>query len=93
MEVQKKFEICGVLKKESRFTGRTSHQADQHGYLPEVKVKISEQMPDQIINSSARSAVTKKLGLNPLLAEDLSKYKSVMISICQGTDRGQSKET
>jgi hypothetical protein len=42
LEVQKKFEIRGVLKKESRFTGRTSHQADQHGYLPEVKVEISE---------------------------------------------------
>jgi hypothetical protein len=28
-------------------------------------------MPDQIINSSARSAVTKKLGFNQWLVEDL----------------------
>jgi hypothetical protein len=64
LEIQKKIEIHDVLKKESRFTGRTSHQADQHGYLFEVKVEIPEQMPDRIINSSARSAVTEKLGLN-----------------------------
>jgi hypothetical protein len=54
-----------------RFIGRTSHQADQRGYLPEVKVEIPEQMPDWIINSSARSAVTKKLGFNQRFAEDL----------------------
>jgi hypothetical protein len=41
------FEISGVLKKESRSTGCTSHQADRHGYLPEVKIEIPEQMPDQ----------------------------------------------
>jgi hypothetical protein len=45
LEIQKKIEIHDVLKKESRFTGRTSHQANQHGYLSEVKVEISEQMP------------------------------------------------
>jgi hypothetical protein len=49
----KNFEIHGVLKKESRSTGRTSHQADQHGYLPKVKIEIPEQMPDRINNSSA----------------------------------------
>jgi hypothetical protein len=32
--------------------------------LPEVKIEITEQMPDRINNSSARSAVTEKLGLN-----------------------------
>jgi hypothetical protein len=54
-----------------RSTGRTSHQADRHGYFPEVKIEILEQMPDQINNSSARSAVTEKLGLNQRLVEDL----------------------
>jgi hypothetical protein len=39
--------------------------------LPEVKVEIAEQMPYRIINSSAQSAVTEKLGFNQRLAEDL----------------------
>jgi hypothetical protein len=42
VESPKKFEIHGVLKKESRSTGRTSHQVNQHGYLAEVKIEISE---------------------------------------------------
>jgi hypothetical protein len=67
----KKFKICGVLKKESRSTGRTSQQADQHGYLPDVKIESPEWMPDRINNSGARSAVTEKLELNQWLAEDL----------------------
>jgi hypothetical protein len=41
-ESSKKIEILGILKKESRFTRRTSRQADRHGYLPEVKVEIPE---------------------------------------------------
>jgi hypothetical protein len=49
----KKFEIHGILKKESRSTRCTSRQADRHGYLPEVKIEIPEQMPDWIKNSSA----------------------------------------
>jgi hypothetical protein len=49
----KKFEIRGGLKKESRSTERTSHQADRHGYLSEVKIEIPEQMLDQSNNSSA----------------------------------------
>jgi hypothetical protein len=53
LEVQKKIEISGILKKEPRSTGCTSYQADQHGYLPEVKIEIPEQMPDQINNSGA----------------------------------------
>jgi hypothetical protein len=61
----------GILKKELRFTGCTSHQADQHGHLPEVNVEIPEQMLDQIINSSARSVVTEKIGFNQQLTEDL----------------------
>jgi hypothetical protein len=61
----------GVLKKELRFTGCTSHQADQHGHLPEVNIEIPEQMLDQIINSSARSAVTEKIWFNQQLTEDL----------------------
>jgi hypothetical protein len=48
----KHFEICGVLKKESRSTGRTSHQVDPHDYLLEVKIEIPEQMPDWINNNS-----------------------------------------
>jgi hypothetical protein len=71
VESSKDFEIRGVLKKEPRSTGRTSYQADRHGYLPEVKIEITEQIPDLINNSSARSAVTKKLGHNQWLAEDL----------------------
>jgi hypothetical protein len=71
LRFQKKIEIRGVLKKEARSTGRTSHQADRHGYLPEVKMKILEQMSDQINNCSARSAVTEKVGFNQRLVEDL----------------------
>jgi hypothetical protein len=71
LEVQKKFEIIGVLKKESRSTRRTNHQANRHGYLPKVRIEITEHMPNWINNSSARSAVTEKLGLNQWLAEDL----------------------
>jgi hypothetical protein len=67
----KKFEIHGVLKKESRSIGCTSHQTDRHGYLPKVNIEILEQMPDRINSRSARSAVTEKLGLNRQLAEDL----------------------
>jgi hypothetical protein len=65
------FEIRGILKKESRSTGRTSHQANQYGYLPEVKIEILEHMPDRINNNSARSVVIEKLGPNQQLAEDL----------------------
>jgi hypothetical protein len=65
------FEIYGVLKKKPRSTGCTSYQTDRHGYLPEVKIEIPEQMSDWINNSSARSAVTEKLGPNQRLAEDL----------------------
>jgi hypothetical protein len=50
---------------------RTSHQADRHGYLLKAKIEIPEQMPDRINNSSARSVVTEKLGLNQRLADDL----------------------
>jgi hypothetical protein len=67
----KKFETRGILKKESRFTGHTSHQADRYGYLLKVKVEILEQMPDWIINSNARLAVIEKLGFKQWLVEDL----------------------
>jgi hypothetical protein len=67
----KKFETRGVLKKESRSTGRIGLQADRHGYLPEVKIEIPEWMPDRINNSSARSTIIEKLGLNQQLTEDL----------------------
>jgi hypothetical protein len=49
----KGFEICGVLEKEPRPVGRTSYQADQHGYLSEVKIESSAQMPNQVNNGSA----------------------------------------
>jgi hypothetical protein len=49
----KHFEIHYVLKKESRSTGCTSHQANRHGHLPEVKLEILEQMSDRVNNSSA----------------------------------------
>jgi hypothetical protein len=64
LEVQKKIEIHGVLKKEMGSTRCTSYQADRHGYLLEVKIEIPEQMPDRINNSSARSAIIEKLGPN-----------------------------
>jgi hypothetical protein len=67
----KDFEIRDVLKKEPRSTGCTSYRADRLGYLPEVKIGIPEQMPNRTNNSSARSAVTKKLGPNQWLAGDL----------------------
>jgi hypothetical protein len=67
----KDFEICGVLEKEPRSIGRTSYQADRHGYLPEVKIESLEQMPDRVNNKSARSAGTKKSEPNQWLAEDL----------------------
>jgi hypothetical protein len=64
----KDFEIRDVLEKESRSNGPTSYQADQHGYLSEVKIEISEQMLNRANNSSARSAVTENLGPNQRLA-------------------------
>jgi hypothetical protein len=60
----KYFEIDGILEKEPRSVERTSYQADQHDYLPEVKVESPEQMPDRVNNRSARSAGTKKLEPN-----------------------------
>jgi hypothetical protein len=56
----KDFEIYGILEKEPRSAEHTSYQADRHGYLTEVKIESSEQMPDQVNNRSARSAGTKK---------------------------------
>jgi hypothetical protein len=47
------FEIRGILKKESRSIGRTSHQADWHGYLPDVKIEIPKEMANRINNNSA----------------------------------------
>jgi hypothetical protein len=67
----KHFEFHGIFKKESRSTGCTSHQANQHGNLPEVKLEISEQMPNRVNNSSAWSAVIEKLGFNQWMAEDV----------------------
>jgi hypothetical protein len=49
----KDFEICGVLEKEPRPVGHISYQADRHGYLPEVKIESSTQMPDRVNNRSA----------------------------------------
>jgi hypothetical protein len=56
----KGFEIRGVLEKEPRLVGHTSYQADQHDYLPEVKIESSAQMPNRVNNGSARSAGTTK---------------------------------
>jgi hypothetical protein len=64
----KDFELCGVLKKEPRSNRPSSYQADRHGYLPEVKIEIPEQMPNHANNSSGRSAVTEILGPNQRLA-------------------------
>jgi hypothetical protein len=48
----KDFEIRGILKKEPRPVGHISYQADQHGYLPKVKIESSAQMPDRVNNRS-----------------------------------------
>jgi hypothetical protein len=64
----KDFEVRDVLEKEARSNGPTSYQADRHGYLPEVKIEILEQMFDRANNSSARSTVTENLGPNKRLA-------------------------
>jgi hypothetical protein len=61
----------GVFEKEPRSNGHTSYQVDRHGYLPEVKIEISEQMFNHTNNSSARSAIAEKLGSNQRLAGDL----------------------
>jgi hypothetical protein len=56
----KGFEICGILEKEPRPAGRTSYQADWHGYLPKVKIESSAQMPNRVNNRSSRLAGTKQ---------------------------------
>jgi hypothetical protein len=38
----KKIKIHGVLKKEPRSIRHTSYRADRHGYLPGVKIEITE---------------------------------------------------
>jgi hypothetical protein len=53
-------EIRGILEREPGPAGRTSYQADHHGYLPEVKIESLAQMCDQVNNGSARSVGTKK---------------------------------
>jgi hypothetical protein len=58
--ILKKIEIHGILEKEPRSIRHTSYQADQNGYLLEVKIESPEQMPDRANNRSARSAGTKK---------------------------------
>jgi hypothetical protein len=67
----KDFEIQYVLEKEPISVRRASYQADQHGYLPEVKIESLKQMPDQVNNRSARSAGTKKSEPDQRSAEDL----------------------
>jgi hypothetical protein len=67
----KDFEIRGVLEKEPRSAGRTSYQADRHGYLPEVKIESPEQMPDRVNNRNAQSVGTKKSKSDQRSAEDL----------------------
>jgi hypothetical protein len=71
IESSKDFKIRGVLEKERRSAGRTSYQADRHDYLPEVKIEITEQMPNRVNNRSARSAGTKKSEPEQRSAEDL----------------------
>jgi hypothetical protein len=67
----KDFEICGVLEKEPRSVGRTSYQADRHGYLHEVKIESPEQMLDRVNNRSTRSMGTKKSESDQRSAEEL----------------------
>jgi hypothetical protein len=56
----KDFEIHDIPEKEPRSAGRTSYQADRHGYLRKVKIESLKQMPDRVNNRSAQSAGTKK---------------------------------
>jgi hypothetical protein len=55
----KDFEIHDLLEKEPR-SRRTSYQANQNGYLPEVKIESPEEMPSRVNNGSAQSVDTKK---------------------------------
>jgi hypothetical protein len=66
----KDFEIRGVLEKEPRSVGRTSYQADRHGYLHEVKIESLEHMLDWVNNRSTRSAGTKKSEPNQRSVEE-----------------------
>jgi hypothetical protein len=67
----KDFEIRDILEKEPRSARCTSYQADQNGYLPELKIESPEQMTDRVNNSSARSAGTNKLELDQRPTEEL----------------------
>jgi hypothetical protein len=67
----KDFEIRSVLEKEPRSARRTSYQADQGGYLSEVRIESPEHMPDRVNNRSAQSASTKKSEPNQCSTEEL----------------------
>jgi hypothetical protein len=67
----KDFEIHSVLEKEQKSARRTSYQADQNSYLPEVKIESPEQMPDRVNKRSAQLAGTKKSEPGQRSAEEL----------------------
>jgi hypothetical protein len=60
----KDFEIYGILEKEPRSVKHTSYQADRHGYLPEVKIESSEQMPDRVNNRAPDQRVPRSQSPN-----------------------------
>jgi hypothetical protein len=64
----KYFEVRDILDKETRFNRPNSHQADQHGYWPEVKREIPVQLPDHAVDDSARPTLTRNLEPDQQLA-------------------------
>jgi hypothetical protein len=58
------FDICGVLEKEPRPAGRTSYQADRHGYLPEVKIEVQNRCPIGLTTEAPDQHVPRSQGPN-----------------------------
>jgi hypothetical protein len=60
----KDFEIHGLLEKEPSPAGRTSYQADQHGYLPEVKIEVQNRCPIGLTTEAPDQQVPRSQGPN-----------------------------
>jgi hypothetical protein len=60
----KDFEIHGVLEKVPRPAGRTSYQANQHGYLPKVKIEVQNRCPIRLTTEAPDQQVPISQGLN-----------------------------
>jgi hypothetical protein len=60
----KDFETCGIPEKEPRLAGRTSYQADRHGYLPEVKIEVQNKCPTGLTTEAPDQQVRRSQGPN-----------------------------